>query len=144
MSRVNIYTSQPEAYNAMFTLEKYIKSCNLPPILEELIRVRTSQINGCAYCIQMHSKSALEHGESQERLFSLPAWKESQLFTPQERAVLALTEEATQISNNGVSDTTYRQLEESFDPPQIAQLIMLISTMNAWNRMAIATKIQEK
>jgi len=143
MSRVNIYATQPEAYNAMFTLEKYIKNSKLPPILEELIRVRTSQINGCAYCIQMHTKSALQQGETHERLFLLSAWKQSSLFTPEEQAVLALTEEVTQISNDGVSDTTYKQLEEHFDRKQIAQLIMLISKMNIWNRIAVATNVHE-
>lgn len=141
MSRVNIYATQPEAYNAMFTLEDYIKKCNLSPILEELVRVRTSQINGCAYCIQMHSKAALEKGETQERLFSLPAWKESPLFTSEERAVLALTEEITQISNYGVSDTTYTQLAMYFEQIQIAQLIMLVSIMNTWNRISVATQV---
>ncbi|WED27653.1 carboxymuconolactone decarboxylase family protein [Vibrio sp. DW001] len=142
MSRVNIYATQPEAYNAMFTIEGYIKKCNLSPILEELIRVRTSQINGCAYCIQMHSKAALEKGETQERLFSLPAWNESPLFTSEERAVLALTEEITHISNYGVSDTTYKQLTEYFEQVQIAQLIMLVSIMNTWNRISVATQVQ--
>ncbi|MCW8332192.1 carboxymuconolactone decarboxylase family protein [Photobacterium sp. SDRW27] len=142
MSRVNIYAAQPEAYNAMFGLENYIKKSNLSPVLNELIRVRTSQINGCAYCIQMHTTAALEQGETQERLFSLPAWKESQLFTSEERAVLALTEEITHISKHGVSDTTYKQLAEYFEEVQIAQLIMLVSVMNTWNRIAVATKVQ--
>ncbi|WEM44195.1 carboxymuconolactone decarboxylase family protein (plasmid) [Photobacterium sp. DA100] len=142
MSRVNIYVAQPEAYKAMFGLESYIKECNLSPVLEELIRVRTSQINGCAYCIQMHTTAALEQGETQERLFSLPAWKESPLFTSEERAVLALTEEITHISKYGVSDTTYKQLAKYFEEVQIAQLIMLVSVMNTWNRIAVATKVQ--
>ena len=141
MSRVNIYTSQPEAYNAMFILEDYIKNCGLSPILEELIRVRTSQINGCAYCIELHTKAALKNGETHKRLFSLTAWKESPLFSSEERAVFALIEEITHISNNGVCDATYNQLAEYFEEAQIAQLIMLVSVMNVWNRMAVATKV---
>lgn len=142
MTRVNIQKTQPNAYAAMFGLEKYLSETTLPPRLIELIKTRSSQINGCAFCIQMHSQSAQAHGESAERLLALSAWKESPLFSDNERAVLALTEEVTLISHTGVRNETYSQLSHHFDEIGIAQLIMTIATINAWNRIAIATHVQ--
>ncbi len=142
MNRVNIHKTQPTAYQAMFGLEKYLETIDLPASLVELIKTKASQINGCAYCIQMHSKAALEKGETMERLFALSAWKESPLFTNKERSALALTEEVTLISHQGVSDDVYANLQKHFNEEQIAQLIMLIATINAWNRIAVATHAQ--
>ncbi|WP_120497342.1 carboxymuconolactone decarboxylase family protein [Kiloniella sp. EL199] len=142
MTRVNIQKAQPGAYEAMFGLEKYLGATGLDKNLTELIKTRASQINGCAYCIQMHTKSALENGEKAERLFALSAWKESPLFSEKERAVFALTEEVTLIFENGVSDRVYNGVEEHFTEEQIAQIIMAITTINAWNRIAIAIQMQ--
>ena len=142
MTRVKIDKVQPAAYEAMFGLEKYLGTTDLGTSLPELIKTRASQINGCAYCIQMHTKAAQENGETTERLFALSAWRESPLFTEKERAVLALTEEVTLISDHGVSDRVYRRVSEHFNEEQIAQIIMAITTINAWNRIAIAIQIQ--
>ncbi|WP_417454694.1 carboxymuconolactone decarboxylase family protein [Kiloniella sp.] len=142
MTRVKIDKVQPAAYEAMFGLEKYLGTIDLGTSLPELIKTRASQINGCAYCIQMHTKAAQENGETTERLFALSAWRESPLFTEKERAVLALTEEVTLISDHGVSDRVYSRISEHFNEEQIAQIIMAITTINAWNRIAIAIQIQ--
>lgn len=143
MSRVNIYKNQPEAYKAFFGVEAYLKQCGFDPILEELVRVRTSQINGCAYCIHVHTKGALAHGETQERIFALTVWKESKLFDDKERAILALVEEMAHISAKGVSDETYQALTSHFDEDQISQFIVLCTMMNAWNRLGVATHANE-
>lgn len=142
MKRVNIHENQPAAYQAMFGLEKYLETTGLSPLLIELVRVRASQINGCAYCIQLHSQAAQKHGETAERLLALAAWKHSPLFDGPERAALALTEEVTLISANGVSDAVYHALEEHFTEEQKAQLIVLIATINSWNRFAVSTLVQ--
>jgi AhpD family alkylhydroperoxidase len=126
----------------MFGLEKYIETGNLPAILVELVRTRASQVNGCAFCIQLHSQAAQKNGETVERLLALPAWRESALFSFQERTALELTEEVTLISEHGVSDRVYGNLSAHFDEQQIAQLIVLIAAINAWNRIAVSTHAQ--
>lgn len=142
MNRVNIHERQPMAYQAMFGVEKYLENIDLPGRLIELVRTRASQINGCAYCIQMHSKAAQRHGETIDRLLALTAWKESPLFSADERAAFALTEEITLLSKNGVSDDVYDALHQHFTDDQKAQLIMLITVINAWNRIAVSTHAQ--
>lgn len=142
MSRVKIHSAEPLAYNAMLGLEKYLGSVDLPGPLLELVRLRASQINGCAYCVQLHSMAALEHDETQARLFAVSAWQESPLFSDKERAALALTDEVTRISRHGVSDGVYSSVQEHFSETQVAQLIMAIATVNAWNRIAVATHAQ--
>ena len=106
-TRININQLEPDAYKAMFSLEKYLSSVELEPSLKELIKIRASQLNGCAYCIQMHTEQARKQGETEQRIYALSAWKESPLFTDMERAVLALTDEITLISNQGLSQKTY-------------------------------------
>jgi AhpD family alkylhydroperoxidase len=142
MNRIKIHELQPAAYEAMFGLEKYLGTTDLSGQLVEMIKTRASQINGCAYCIQMHSKAAQKLNETTERLLALSGWKESPLFTAQERSVLALTEEVTRISNHGVSDAVYEEVSKHFTEVQVAQLIMVITGINAWNRIAIATQAQ--
>lgn len=142
VKRVNIHDSQPAAYQAMFGLEKYLGTVDLPARLVELVRTMASQINGCAYCIQLHSTAARKHGETVERLLALAAWKESPLFSAEECAAFALTDEITRLSANGVSDEVYGALHEHFSDDQKAQLIMLIAIINAWNRIAVSTHVQ--
>lgn len=139
-TRIDIKKVEPAAYEAMYGLEKYISTTNINPILLELIKMRASQINGCAFCLNMHSKDARKIGETEQRLYLLNAWKETTLFTEEEKAVLALTEEVTLISNH-VSDETYRNASRFFNEQDLARLIMAIITINAWNRIAIATKL---
>jgi len=142
MERVNIFKSQPTAYEAMLGLEKYLETIDLPVQLIELIKTRASQINGCSYCIQLHSKTAQEHGETVDRLLALAAWKESPLFTAEERAAFALTDEITHLPVHGVSDEVYTALGPHFPDDKKAQLIMVIAIINTWNRIAVSTHVQ--
>ena len=137
--RVNIHATEPDAIKSVFALEKYINTSGLPNSLIHLIKVRVSQINGCAFCINMHSREAQKDGESTKRLLLLAAWREAPLFSDEEQAILQLTEEITLIHQGGVSDKTYAQVKQHFTDKQIAQIIMVISTINVWNRVAIST-----
>jgi AhpD family alkylhydroperoxidase len=138
--RISIKDIEPEAYKAMYALEAYSKKSTLDPKLKELIKMRASQINGCAYCVDMHTEDALKIGESERRIFALAVWHESQLFTEEERALLQLTEEVTKISDKGVTDETYERAIEFFGPELTAQIIMMIVAINGWNRIAVSTK----
>jgi AhpD family alkylhydroperoxidase len=140
MQRIDIEQLEPEAYKAMFSLENYLQSSRLSKTHLELIKIRASQINGCAFCINMHTTDALRQGETPQRIFLLNAWRETELFTEEEKTILAMTEEVTLISQHGLSDATYRQAEMFFDNNYIMQIIMAIVTINAWNRIAISTK----
>lgn len=137
--RISIPTIEPAAYEAMSKLEQYTKNASLPPLLREMIKIRASQINSCAYCIDMHTIDATKMGETPRRIFALSAWKESPLFTEQERVVLQLTEEVTLIGQSGVSDETYNNVLKFFSENELAQLIMQIIVINGWNRMTIST-----
>ena len=140
-NRIDLKQLEPEAYQALFGLEKYITNAKINPILSELIRIRASQINGCAYCIAIHTKDARKLDVSEQKLFALPAWKESPLFSPEEKVVLSMTDEITLISHKGLSTKTYKLALEMFDENSIAKILMLIGTINIWNRIAIATKM---
>lgn len=137
--RIDIQKSAPEAYNIMLNLETYLQQSALTKTHLELIKIRASQLNGCAFCINMHTTDAMKYGETAQRIFLLNAWKETTLFTEEERTILAITEEVTLISQHGLSDTTYEQAEQLFDEGYIAQIIMAVVTINAWNRIAIST-----
>lgn len=138
-NRIDIQKVEPKAYQAMFTLETYLQHAELSKTHLELIKIRASQINGCAFCINMHTTDALQLGETTQRIFLLNAWRETELFTEEERTILAMTEEITLIHQHGLSTQTYQQAEKLFTPNYIAQIIMAISTINAWNRIAIST-----
>jgi len=140
-TRINILQTEPEAYKAMFGLEKYLGGSSLNPSHKELIKIRASQINGCAYCINMHTKDARKAGETEQRIYLLNAWRETSLFTEEEKAILALTEEITLIQNQ-VSEKVYQNAAKFFDANYLAQLIMMIVTINAWNRIAITCQLQ--
>jgi len=139
-SRINIQQVEPAAYQAMYGLEKYLSASKVDPILLELIKMRASQINGCAFCLNMHAADARKIGETEQRLYLLNAWRETTLFTPAEEAVLALTEEVTMI-NQHVSDATYNKAASLFNENELSHIIMAIVTINAWNRIAITTKL---
>lgn len=140
-NRISIKDIEPEAYKTMMALENYTKAIQVDPKLKELIKIRASQINKCAYCIDMHTEYAIKLGETERRIFALTAWLESHQFSEHERIVLQLTEEITAISNHGVSDETYNQVINIFGEKITAQLIMQIILINSWNRIAIATKM---
>ncbi|MEM7096661.1 MAG: carboxymuconolactone decarboxylase family protein [Pseudomonadota bacterium] len=139
--RININQVQPKAFEAMFGIEDYLAQSELDQSLKELIKVRASQINGCAYCIAMHTQAALKNGETHERLFALSAWKESNLFSDKERAVLSLTDEVTQIALSGLSESAYQSALSTLGDEQLAAAIMQVVAINAWNRIAVATKM---
>ena len=137
--RLSLQHTEPEAYKAMYALEKYLGTTKLTPIQKHLMKVRASQLNGCAFCLDMHTREARHDGETEQRLYLLNAWRETTLFTPEEQALLALTEEITLISQGGVSDATYRQAVGVLSEQLVAQAIMAAVTINAWNRIAITT-----
>jgi len=138
-NRINIQKLEPKAYELMFALENYLQTSALSKTHLELIKIRASQINGCAFCIDMHTRDALKYGETAQRIFLLNAWKEATVFSEEEKVILAMTEEITLISKNGVHDETYAKAEKLFDSNYIAQIIMAITTINAWNRIAVST-----
>ena len=137
--RIVIKDLQPKAYEAMFALEKYLSQSQIEPLLKELIKIRVSQINGCSYCINLHTKDARKLGETEQRIYGLSAWRETPFYNDTERAVLALAEEITHISLHGVSDETYNKALEQLGEEKLAQVIMAIITINAWNRIGVST-----
>lgn len=139
--RMNLQQLEPKAYQAMYALEKYLGSSRLSGTHKELIKIRASQLNGCAYCIAMHTREARAAGETDQRMHALAAWREAPYFTEEERAILALTEEVTRISDHQVSDRVYNEAARLFDENYLGQLLMAIITINAWNRIAITTRM---
>ncbi|MGE5520275.1 MAG: carboxymuconolactone decarboxylase family protein [Candidatus Dadabacteria bacterium] len=139
-NRISIKELEPEAYKAMLTVEEYTKHTDVSPILKELIKMRASQINGCAFCLDMHTEDAISLGETPRRIFLLAAWKECHLFTEEEKAVLQLTEEMTLISKKGVTDETYEKVISLFGEKRTAQMMMLIVQINSWNRISVSTR----
>jgi len=140
-SRIVIPTVAPEAYQALMNLESYISKTSLTPIHKELIKIRTSQINGCAFCINMHTADARKYGETEQRIYLISAWREADIYTEEEKAILALTEEVTLISNH-VSEKVYQNAARLFDEKYLAEIILAIITINSWNRFAITTGLR--
>lgn len=136
--RLNYPTVAPDAFKAMLGLERYVRESGLEHALLHLIKLRASQINGCAYCIDMHWKDARAAGESEQRLYGLSAWRESPYYTPRERAALEWTEALTNISVTHAPDDAYEALKPHFSEKEIADLTWAIAAINAWNRIAIA------
>lgn len=140
--RINIEETEPAAFKAMYALANYMGTTRLSKTHAELIKIRASQVNGCAFCINMHTTDARKNGETEQRIYLLNAWKETALYTEDERIILAITEEVTLIANGGLSNETYNKAKAIFDEQYIAQIIMMVVTINAWNRIAIATQLQ--
>lgn len=137
-TRLDTQKAAPAAIRAMSALEAYVhKSSRLEPSLLELVRFRASQINGCAYCLDMHSKDARANGESEQRLYALSAWEETPFFTDRERAALAWTEAITLISQSHAPDEVYEEARRHFTEEELVNLTVAIITINGWNRMAI-------
>lgn len=139
--RVKIHEAQSAAWKAMYNFSASISNSGLTPVQKQLIKIRASQINSCAYCINMHTDEALKIGETQQRIFLISAWRETDLFTPEEKAILALTEEVTLIYKDGVTDATYKQAEKFFNAETIAEIIIAITVINSWNRIAVSTHL---
>ncbi len=143
--RLNYFQASPDAMAAMFNLENYTTSCyktkkTLDHKLVELIKIRVSQINGCAYCIDMHTKDARAFFEDEQRIYGLNAWRETPFYTDKERAALDWAEQNTLISKQGISDGLYDHVKTFFTDEQLVDLTMVIATINAWNRIAISFK----
>ncbi|SHF97940.1 carboxymuconolactone decarboxylase family protein [Chryseobacterium sp. OV279] len=139
-TRIKMDQVEPNGYKAILGLEKFIESTTISRTHKDLIKIRASQINGCAFCIDMHTKEARKAGETEQRIYALNAWRDTPFFTEEERAVLALTEEVTLISNH-VKDETYATAEKLLGETYLAQVIMAIITINAWNRIGITTML---
>lgn len=130
----------PHITKAMNSLDAAARKVSLEAPLLELVRARASQINGCAYCVDMHTRDALKGGDSDRRLFALPVWRETPFFTARERAALALTEAATRISEAPVSDEVFAAAAEQFSEVELAELVWAITVINAWNRLGATAR----
>ncbi|MDG0791843.1 carboxymuconolactone decarboxylase family protein [Cohnella ginsengisoli] len=129
----------PAAFTAMVGLEKFLDGASLDKKLKELVKIRASQLNRCAFCLQIHTTDARKLGESEVRIYTLNAWRETSYFTPQERAALALTEAVTLVASNHVPDDVYEEAARHFSQQEISELLIAIITINGWNRIAITT-----
>ena len=137
-TRMNLFAVEKEGYQACLALEKYLTTTEVTNLHKELIKIRASQINGCAFCLDMHTKDARKNGETEQRIYTVSAWRDTPFFSPEEQAILALTEEVTLISNH-VSDATYDNAVAVLGEKYTAQVIMSIVAINCWNRIAIST-----
>jgi AhpD family alkylhydroperoxidase len=138
MERINYAKVSPGAYHAMMGLEKYLHDCGLEEGLLHLIKLRASQINGCAYCLDMHWKDLRAINETEQRLYSLDAWEECPFYSERERAALAWTEAVTRVAVDHVPDEVYDKVRGHFTEKELADLTLAVATINAWNRLSIA------
>jgi AhpD family alkylhydroperoxidase len=128
----------PDGYKAMSALESYVRQSGLEHSLLELVKTRASQINGCAFCLDMHTKDARAAGETEQRLYTLSAWQETPFFTDRERAALAWTEAVTRVADTHIPDDVFERVRQQFTEKELADLTLAIVTINGWNRLAIA------
>ena len=146
-ARLDFDAVAPGFSRAMAALDraatKELDSAGLDPGLRELVRIRASQLNGCAYCIDMHTKDARAAGETEQRLYALPAWRETPFFTSRERAALAFTESVTVLASTHVPEADYEAVAKEFGPAEIGALVALLVAINAWNRIGVATRAWE-
>jgi AhpD family alkylhydroperoxidase len=141
-TRLNAFAIAPEGIKKMAELEDILRNSGLEYSLYELVKMRASQINGCAFCLHMHSKDARAAGETEERLYLLNAWRESSLYTPRERAALAWTEALTLVAKTAAPDADYDGLKDHFSEIEIVNLTLLIGLINSWNRLAVGLRSQ--
>ena len=139
--RIDYRTASPAAFKAMLAMEAQVRGNGLEHSLIELVKMRVSQVNGCAYCLDMHSKDARAAGETEQRLYLLPAWRETRLYSERERIALAWAEELTALaSHDAVSDALYEQASQQFEEAALVDLTLLVVTINSWNRVNIAAR----
>jgi AhpD family alkylhydroperoxidase len=141
-ARLNYAKAFPEGIHAVLNLEKVIRASGLEPSLLELVKIRASQINGCAYCLDMHSKDARAAGETEQRLYALSAWRETSFYTPRERAALAWTEAITNIQQGHAPDSVYEEVRKEFSEAELVRLTLAIAQINTWNRIAIGFRAE--
>jgi AhpD family alkylhydroperoxidase len=139
--RLNYVKASPATYQALLALQETVEKSGLEKPLLELIKIRASQINKCAYCLYMHTHDARKGGESEERIYLLGAWRESPLYTERERAALAWTEALTLLPETGAPDDVYAQVSAQFSEPEIASLTLAIGTINLWNRFGVGFRL---
>jgi AhpD family alkylhydroperoxidase len=139
--RIKYSQVAPEGVEVLRRLEVYLKNTGLEPELVELVKLRASQINGCAYCIDMHTKDARTHGESEQRLFGVSAWRETPFYNERERAALAWAESITKISEDHVPDEIFDRVKEHFTEKELVDLTLAVIAINSWNRLAISFRI---
>lgn len=137
-ARMNYAKAAPVLSNAMNALENYIDNCGIEPGLQDLMKLRASQLNGCAYCIDMHTLDARARGETEQRLYSLSAWQDTPFYSERERAALLWTEKVTLIAVDHVPNEVYEQVRQHFSEQELANLTMILATINAWNRLCIS------
>jgi AhpD family alkylhydroperoxidase len=140
-ARINYAKAAPGVYDAIDALEQYLQKCGLEESLLHLARLRASQVNGCAYCLDMHWKDLRAIGETEQRLYSLDAWRECPYYTDRERAALAWTEAVTLITNGHVPDSVYEEVRPHFSEKELSDLTLALAAINAWNRLSIAARI---
>jgi AhpD family alkylhydroperoxidase len=141
--RINFNDVQPGAYDAMDALDKFVAETSIDKLHREFIKIRASQLNGCAYCVDSHSHDALKLGESLQKILLISAWREAKnIFSEEERLLLRMTEEITLIHQHGLSDEVYQRAIQLFGEEKTAQIIMAIITINAWNRIGVATELR--
>ncbi len=140
MPRADFRSASPGSYQAMLALSQYSGESGLERSLLELVKTRASQINGCAFCLQMHTRDARKAGETEERLHLLPAWRETPLYTPRERAALAWTEALTLLTQGHAPDEVYAEVSAQFSDEEIAKLTLAIAVINSWNRIAVGLR----
>lgn len=136
--RIHYEQAAPEAVHALLNVENYVRQCGLETRLLELVRLRASQINGCAFCVDMHTKDARAEGESEQRLYAVSVWEDTPFFTERERAALAWTEAVTRISESHVPDEVYELARRQFSEKELVDLTMAIIAINSWNRLSVS------
>ncbi len=136
-SRLDYFTAAPRTLRAMKAFEQQVRNCGLEHSLIELVKTRASQINGCAFCVHMHTRDARAAGETEERLYLLSAWQESPLYTPRERAALAWTDALTRVAETPPSDALYEEVRAEFSEEEMVKLTLVIGAINVWNRLSV-------
>lgn len=139
--RISYYKVAPDAVKAMRGVQAYVDACGLEHSLLELVKTRASQINGCAYCVDMHTKDARAMGETEQRLYALSVWREAPFFTARERAALAWTEAVTLLSEDNVPDEVYEEARKQFNEKELVDLTMAVVAINSWNRLAVSFRM---
>ena len=139
-ARLDYARLAPGALRAQYGIEAYVRSSGLDPTLVELVKLCASYLNGCAYCVDMHTKDARAAGESEQRLYAVPVWRETPFYTPRERAALAWTEAVTRLAHGGVPDALYDELRQHFTDLEVVNLTMAVVAINGWNRLAISLR----
>jgi AhpD family alkylhydroperoxidase len=141
IQRLNFYKASPDAAKALMALETVLPRLSIEPLLIDLVKLRASQINGCAYCVDMHTHDARKKGETERRLYAVAVWRETPFFTPRERAALAWTEALTRVADTHAPDADYAQMREAFNDQESVDLTLVIGAINVWNRFGVGYRL---